>query len=652
MIRKTLLFLFFFGASLLAQTNIELISNLDEHNVGYNDIWGYVDPSGNEYALLGVRDGTSIISLADPSNPFEIAFIPGTLTCCRDIKVHGEYAYVVSSTTSDGLQIIDLTQLPDTATLANQTFAFFDGAHNIFIENGYAYVVGTNNFSGGMHILDLSNPTNPTRTATYTASGIIHDVYVWDDTVVVCAGTSGEYHLVDVTNKTNPQFISASAPIPGIFPHSGWMTEDKRYFYGTEESGNTDITVWDLIDRSSWDLVIPSWETQSEATVHNLFILGNYAHISYYADGYVVLDISDPLSPFLVGEYDTSPVNQATFTGAWGAYPYLPSRLTIISDIETGLYVFQFTPGDVPPVIIHTEISDILNNDPIPITANITDNEQVIDANLHYRTTFDGNTSDWFLINDLNGPTNNLYEFEIPGQEHLTTIEYYLAAVDNNDNVSTLPAGGSGINPPGSTPPPDFFSFKVVIPGTLIIQSFFPLGDTTIQKNGEIDFMVNAIDTSGLELTYQWFKNDVLVGANSNTYHYRHSSFDPPPHTDVIKVNISNGYIITDKTWNVFVEPTTAVEDENNPRSYSLKQNYPNPFNPSTQIRYSIANSEFVNLSIFNSLGEKVAELVNQSKPAGEYTVTFDAGNFSSGVYIARITAGSFIKIIKMTLLK
>jgi len=88
------------------------------------------------------------------------------------------------------------------------------------------------------------------------------------------------------------------------------------------------------------------------------------------------------------------------------------------------------------------------------------------------------------------------------------------------------------------------------------------------------------------------------------------------------------------------------------PAKFVLKQNYPNPFNPSTQIRYSIANSEFVNLTIYNSLGEKVAELVNESKPAGEYTVTFDAGNFSSGVYIARITAGSFVQIIKMSLLK
>jgi choice-of-anchor B domain-containing protein len=644
MIKKTILFVFFFVTSLLAQTNIELISNLDEHHsAGYNDIWGYVDPLGTEYALLGVRSGSSIIDLSDPANPVEVAFIPGPQSIWRDIKVYGQYAYTITEQTGSGqgLQIIDLSDLPNSATLVNTIDTWFVKAHNIFIDNGFAYVIGTEG-GGGMHILDLSDPVNPTRTAYYTGSDYIHDVYVWNDTVIACAEDT--YDLVDVSDKSNPEWISSSIALPGIYAHSGWMTEDKRYFFGTEEFNSVDITVWDLQDRTAWDLVVPSWETNSGATVHNLFIKENFAHISYYSDGYVVLDISNPEAPLLAGEYTTS--------SQWGCYPYLPSGITICSDMNNGLYVFQFTPENIPPVIIHTPMDDVLNNDPITVTATIIDDNQVVDANLHYRTTFNGSTSNWFLVNDLNGPTNNLYGFEIPGQEYLTTIEYYLAAVDNNDEVATLPAGGSGISPPGSTPPPDFFSFRFVIPGIPIIQSFFPLGDTTIQKNGEIDFLVNAVDTSGLELNYQWFKNEILVGTNSNTYHYRHSSFDPPPHTDVIKVIISNGYIITDMTWNVFVEPTTAIEDGNSPVSYFLKQNYPNPFNPSTQIRYSIANSEFVNLSIFNSLGEKVGELVNESKSAGEYTVTFDAETYSSGVYIARITAGNFTQLIKMSLLK
>jgi choice-of-anchor B domain-containing protein len=643
MIKKTFFAVWICTTVLFSQTNVDLVSNLNPYpSTGYNDIWGYVDPSGNEYALLGVRSGTSIISLADPSNPFEIAYIPATTTIWRDIKVHGEYAYVVSDGTADGLQIIDLSQLPSTATLVTQLNTWFNQAHNIYIDEGYAYVIGTEG-GGGMHILDLSNPTSPVQTAYYSSSGYIHDVYVWDDTVVVCAGSSGQFHLVDVSDKFNPQFISASPGIPGTYAHSGWMTEDKRYFYGTEEFNSVDITVWDIQDRTSWELIIPSWETNSGATVHNLFILGNYAHVSYYSDGYVVLDISNPETPYLIGQYDTPSL--------WGCYPYLPSGITICSDMANGLYVFQFTPSDVPPTIIHTEIGDVLNNDPINITASIVDNDQVADANLHYRTTFEGNTSNWFLVNDLNGPTNNTYEFEIPGQPFVTTVEYYLAAVDDNSSISTLPPGGSGINPPGINPPPELFLFKVINPGIPLITFYSPLGDTTIHKNDEIDFLVVAIDTSELELSYQWYNDDFPVGTTT-TYHYRHSSFNPPPHTDVIKVIISNGYFTTEKIWNVFVEEVTSVEDENYILSYNLIQNYPNPFNPITQINFSIPNSEFVNLSVYNSLGEKVSELVNETKPPGNYSVRFDASELSSGIYIAKITAGNFNQLIKMALLK
>jgi len=345
MFRKTFSILLFFGAIIYGQTNIELVSNFNPYPaIGYNDIWGYVDGQGIEYALLGTRHGTSIVRLDNPSNPQEVAFIPGPQSVWRDIKVHGTYAYTVTEQTGSGqgLQIIDLSQLPISATLVNTVDTWFNHAHNIFIDDGFAYVIGTNG-GGGMHILDLTDPVNPVETAYYTQSGYIHDVYVWDDTVVACAGSSGEYHLVDVSDKSNPQLISASPSIPGIYAHSGWMTEDKRYFYGTEEANVRDITVWDLQDRSTWDLVIPSWQTNSGATVHNLFIKGNYAHISYYGDGYVILDISDPETPFLAGEYSTP--------SQWGCYPYLPSGLTICSDMSNGLYVFEFMPdklGAIP----------------------------------------------------------------------------------------------------------------------------------------------------------------------------------------------------------------------------------------------------------------------------------------------------------------
>jgi hypothetical protein len=105
----------------------------------------------------------------------------------------------------------------------------------------------------------------------------------------------------------------------------------------------------------------------------------------------------------------------------------------------------------------------------------------------------------------------------------------------------------------------------------------------------------------------------------------------------------------------VSVEPTTAVDDNNNsavPLTYSLKQNYPNPFNPSTQIKFSIVNKERISLKVYDILGNEVATLVNEIKPAGTYSITFDAKNLASGVYVYQIKAGNFIKSNKMVLLK
>ncbi|GIK20715.1 MAG: T9SS type A sorting domain-containing protein [Ignavibacteriaceae bacterium] len=88
------------------------------------------------------------------------------------------------------------------------------------------------------------------------------------------------------------------------------------------------------------------------------------------------------------------------------------------------------------------------------------------------------------------------------------------------------------------------------------------------------------------------------------------------------------------------------------PDKYSLDQNYPNPFNPSTTINYSISSSGNVELIIFNSIGERIGVLVNEIQQPGRYSVNFDAGNLSSGVYFYKIVSGDFVSVKKMLLLR
>jgi hypothetical protein len=100
-------------------------------------------------------------------------------------------------------------------------------------------------------------------------------------------------------------------------------------------------------------------------------------------------------------------------------------------------------------------------------------------------------------------------------------------------------------------------------------------------------------------------------------------------------------------------KPTTGVERTGGiPLAYKLDQNYPNPFNPSTKIEYSIKAAGLVSLKVFNLLGQVVATLTEGKQEAGNYSITFDASRFSSGIYFYQLTAGNFVATKKMMFLK
>ncbi len=96
-----------------------------------------------------------------------------------------------------------------------------------------------------------------------------------------------------------------------------------------------------------------------------------------------------------------------------------------------------------------------------------------------------------------------------------------------------------------------------------------------------------------------------------------------------------------------------GVNDKNNlPVQFNLDQNYPNPFNPSTRISFSIPEKSFTTLKIYDILGNEIATLLNEEKPAGYYELQFDASKLSSGVYLYKLQSNGFVQTKKMILLK
>ena len=90
-----------------------------------SDIWGWVDDQGNEYAIVGTNEGTSIFDLSNPALPTEIFFEQGMNSIWRDIKTYGDYAYVTTEA-QNGLLIIDMTPLPDSSNLTTHYYTLSD----------------------------------------------------------------------------------------------------------------------------------------------------------------------------------------------------------------------------------------------------------------------------------------------------------------------------------------------------------------------------------------------------------------------------------------------------------------------------------------------------------------------------------------------
>tara|TARA_R110002073_G_scaffold183249_1_gene341429 strand:+ start:230 stop:958 length:729 start_codon:yes stop_codon:yes gene_type:complete len=120
-------------------------------------------------------------------------------------------------------------------------------------------------------------------------------------------------------------------------------------------------------------------------------------------------------------------------------------------------------------------------------------------------------------------------------------------------------------------------------------------------------------------------------------------------------ISASSGGVLLDR-FDFFtvgeLMPVSNEEDTFGPNAYKLSQNYPNPFNPSTNINFTIPASSDVELTIYNLLGQKVSTLLNTKMNAGTHTISFDASNLASGIYLYRLKAGDKVMNKRMTLIK
>ena len=340
-----------------------------------NDNWGWTDPvTEREYALVGRNDGTSFIDITDPTNPVLIGDLPkpaGTppSQLWRDIKTYKGHAFIVADGAGDhGMQVIDLTRLRDVTDAPalfepDVHYRRIASSHNIVIneETGFAYAVGSRGggetCGGGLHMIDIRDPRNPTFSGCSRGERGTHDsqcvIYRGPDVRYqgreLCLNSNGaQFEITDVTDKDNTVVLStASSPDAGYI-HQGWLTDNHRYFYQDDEAdvvnGNVATTrtlIWDLTNVED-PVLTTEFMGSLPASAHNLYLKDGFAYLANYRYGLQVLDIADPENPREVGFFDTSPYQTGPgFSGAWSTFPFFKSGTVLVTSLQEGLFVLR-----------------------------------------------------------------------------------------------------------------------------------------------------------------------------------------------------------------------------------------------------------------------------------------------------------------------
>ncbi|MCH7489585.1 MAG: choice-of-anchor B family protein [Gemmatimonadetes bacterium] len=368
---------------LLAFLPLEFLGGGPDERV--SDIWGWTDPqTGREYALVGRTGGAAFVDITDPSAPRYLGFVEANRSGARDLKVYDDHLFFTGDGAGEhGLVVFSLARLRDVRD-PPETFepdATYDGiasAHNLVIDTdaGFAYAVGASGggetCGGGLHMVDIRDPLNPTFAGCYTdTEGLIYPGRTHDAQCVVYRGPDDAYRgreicfasnetairIVDVTDKSNPIPLS-TATYPGLsYVHQGWLTDDQRYFYLNDELdelvGQADRTRTLVLDVTDLDdpLVIGQYFGPDGATDHNLYVKGDRMYQANYQAGLRVIDISDRENPVEIGFFDTTPYdgNPPGFNGAWTAYPFFESGTVIVSSMNEGLFLLAPRQKELVP---------------------------------------------------------------------------------------------------------------------------------------------------------------------------------------------------------------------------------------------------------------------------------------------------------------
>jgi WD40 repeat protein len=366
--------------------NCQVQSGLD--SLKYSDLWA----DGN-IAVQGSYNcrGAFIYDLSNPDAPvLASVYNPQPSQAFLEAIVVGNRGYFGSGgpwpygapNNGDGVHIVDLTDPYHPVLLGkvNSTHGAFNGVHEMNVYGNYLIENYNAVNDKTIKIIDVSNPQNPVLKWNMTPqdSFWVHAAHIRGNRMYL-SGWGGRIEIYDLANLASapPQLLGV---IQGSSTnHSSWTSEDGNYLFSCRETENGDLRVYDVRNPAQ-PLLVKSISTidlgLNAISPHNPIVKGNFLYISWYQAGVQVFDISDPISPRRVAQYDTHPQSfrplddaqrklletepwdmvcganlqalPTSYEGAWTAFPLLGADKVLVSDLRDGLFVLDARPLSSP----------------------------------------------------------------------------------------------------------------------------------------------------------------------------------------------------------------------------------------------------------------------------------------------------------------
>jgi len=424
------------NAQTYSSLNVNLLAHLDPETdlTGpdgrkYSGCWGWYQTAKNkEYAIVGTSSKTYFIDVTNPSAPIICDSVKAAKNGCtwREIKNYQNYCYIVSDDNPPNtFQIVDMQYLPDSVHVVHNGTSYFERSHTIFVDHDRLYCGApkdvTTGYQSPLRVYSLANPETPVLLRrleddiSLAQIDYVHDMFVRNDTIYASTGWNGLQILKFNTTTNTFSLIQTydGYPYDG-YNHSSWQTDDRKTMvFADEVPASLPAKVIDVSNLSNITIV-DTINSHALATPHNPYIVGNnWCWISTYQDGIYLYDISTPSNTTIYGYFDTHPqhgdndnFSTSAYRGNWGAYPYLPSKIIIATDMQNGIFILEGDVNYTNPVDVKEESKRPSSFSVFP---NPTSNEiNLLIANQYHKsinciiTDMLGNTviENTFIIND------------------------------------------------------------------------------------------------------------------------------------------------------------------------------------------------------------------------------------------------------------